>query len=88
MDDIMKIIKFLEEPDLLIKDVSETIKNETREKKGRFLGMSSGTLGASLLGNLSTDRGVRPKIPKKGVLRDGEGTIRAGEDTIRTDQNF
>ena len=29
----MKIIKSLEEPGLLIKDVSETIKNETKEQK-------------------------------------------------------
>ena len=39
MDDIMKIVKSLEEPGLLIKGVSETIKNEAKEQKELFLGM-------------------------------------------------
>ena len=63
MNDIMKVIKSLEESGLLIKGVSETIKNETKEQKGGFLSMLLGTLGASLLGNLLT----------------GKGTIRAGK---------
>ena len=33
MDDIMKIVKSLQESGLLIKDVSETIKNEAKEQK-------------------------------------------------------
>ena len=52
MDDIMKIVKSLEESGLLIKVVSETIKNEAKEQKRGFLGMLLGTLGASLLGNV------------------------------------
>ena len=72
MNDIMKRIKSLEESGLLIKDVSQTIKNKAKEQRGGFLSMFWGTLGASLLGNLST----------------GEGTIRAGEGTIRADQDF
>ena len=71
MKDIMKIVKSLEESDLLIKDVSKTIQNEAKEQKGRFLSMLLGTLCASLLGNLLTD---------KGKIRAGEGTIRAGQD--------
>ena len=54
MNDIMKIVKSLEKSGLLIKGVSETIKNEAREQKGGFLGMFLGTLGASLFGNLLT----------------------------------
>ena len=46
MNDTMKIIKSLKESGLLIKDVSETIKNE--KKKGGFLGMFLSSLGASL----------------------------------------
>ena len=38
MDDIMEIVKFLLECGLLIKRVSETIKNEAKEQKGGFLG--------------------------------------------------
>ena len=64
VNDIMKIVKFLEESGLLIEGVSETIKNEAKEQKGGFLGVLLGTLGARLLGNLLT----------------GKGTIRAGEN--------
>ena len=69
MDDIMRLVKSLEESGLLIKAVSETVKNEVKEQKGKFLGMLLGTLGASLLGNLSTS---------KGKIRVGEDTVRAG----------
>ena len=61
---IIKIVNCLEESGLLIKGVSETIKNEGKEQKGGFLGILLGTLGASLLGNLLS----------------GKCTIRAGEE--------
>ena len=57
MEDIMKIVKSLEASGLLIKGVSETIKNEAKEQKGGFPGMLLGTLGTSLLGNLLTGEG-------------------------------
>ena len=44
--DIIKIVNSLEVPDLLIKSVTETIKNEAKEQKGVFLGILLGTLGA------------------------------------------
>ena len=50
--------------------------------------MLLGTLGATLLGNLSTGKRVKAKIPGKEVMKAGEGTIRAGKGTIRTGQNF
>ena len=56
MNDIMKIMKHLEESGLLIKGFTQTIKNEAKEKKRRFLMMLLGTLGASLLGNLLTGK--------------------------------
>ena len=52
MNDIMKIIKSLEESGLLVKGVCETIKNEAKEQQGAFLSMWLCTLVASLLGNL------------------------------------
>ena len=52
MNGIVKIVKSLEESGLLIKGSSKTIKSESKEQKGGFLGMLLGTLGASLLGNL------------------------------------
>ena len=73
IEDIMKIVKSLEESGLLIKGFSETFKNETKERKGEFLVMLLGTLGASLLGNLLTSQG-------QDTIREGEGTIRAGHD--------
>ena len=52
MNDIVKIIKALENSGILLKGVSKAIKNETKEQKGGFLSMLPGTLGASLLDNL------------------------------------
>ena len=58
MQDIIKIIKELENSDILLKGVSKTIENEIKEQRGGFLSMLFGTLGASLLGNLLTGKGV------------------------------
>ena len=88
MDDIMKIVKSLGIARLLIKGVGETIQNEAKKQEVGFLVMILGTVGASLLRNLSGSKRVKAKIPEKGVMRAGEGTIRAGEGTIRTSQNF
>ena len=52
IEDIIKIVKSLEESGLLLKGVTETVQNEVKEQKGRFLTMLLGTLDASLLGNL------------------------------------
>ena len=52
MNDIMKIVQALEESNILLKGVTKTIRNETKEQKGGSLSMLLGTLGASLLGNL------------------------------------
>ena len=72
----------------MIKGVSETIKNEAKEKKGGFLGMLLCTLNASLLGNLLTGKGARATGQIKGTIRAGEGTFRAGEGDVRAGQNF
>ena len=37
MEDIIKIVKSLEDSGLLLKGVSETIQNEAKERKGAFL---------------------------------------------------
>ena len=52
MKDIMKIFKSLEDSSLSIKGDTKTIKNETKEKKGRVTDILLGTLGVSLLGNM------------------------------------
>ena len=65
---IIKIIEALENPGILLKGVSKTIENETKEQRQGFLSMLLGTLGASLLGNLSTG---------KGIMRAGDGIVHA-----------
>ena len=69
----MKIIEALENSGILLKGVSKTIENETKERRGGFLSMHLGTLGASLLGNLLTG---------KGIMRAGDGIVRAGSRSI------
>ena len=55
-----------------------------KNKKVDFLRMFLGALGASLLRNLLTGKGVkRLNILGRGVTRAGEGTIRPGGETIR-----
>ena len=70
MNDIMKIIEALENSGILLKGVSKTNENETKEQRGGFLSMLLGTLGASLLGNLLTGG--------KGIMRAGDRIVHAG----------
>ena len=58
IEDIIKIVKSLEDSGLLLVVVTETVQNEVKEQKGGFLSMLLGTLGANLLGNLLTGRGI------------------------------
>ena len=88
INDIMKIVKSLEESGLLIKGVSETIKNKAKEQKGEFLGMLLGTLGASVLGNLLAGKRVIPTSQGRKTNMPGRGTIKAGEGTVRAGQDF
>ena len=48
----MKIVKSLEDSGLLINGATQTIKNETKEQKGRLFYMLLGTLGATLMRNM------------------------------------
>ena len=75
MKDILIIVKSLEHSRLLLEGISETINNEAKEKKGGFLSMLLGTLGASLLENMLSGR---------GVIRAGEGTVRVGYESKRS----
>ena len=67
INDIIKIIETLENSGILLKRVSKTIENETKEQRGGFLSMLPGTLGASLLGNLL--------IGGKGIMTASEGSV-------------
>ena len=61
---IMKIVQSFEESYILLKGLTKTINNETKEQKGEFLSILLGTLGVSLLGNL---------LAGKRILRAGSG---------------
>ena len=66
MNDVMKSVQGLEDSNILLKGVTKTIKNETKEQKGGFLSMLLGNLATSLLGNLLSGKGiVRPGSKKK-----------------------
>ena len=69
IEDIIKIVKSLEDSGLLLKGVTETVQNKVKEQKGGFLSTLLGTLGASLLGNILTGRAIN---------RAGERVVRAG----------
>ena len=78
--DNIKVVKSLEDSGLLLNGVTETVQNEVKEQKGRLLSMLLSTLGASLLGNLLTGKGIyiAGKGKGKGINRAGEGIVRAG----------
>ena len=59
----------------MLKGVTKTIENETKEQKGGFLSMLLGTLGASLLGNVLTGKGV---VRAGSGYNKGKGIVRAG----------
>ena len=82
MNDVMKIVQALEDSNILLKGVTKTIKNETKEQKGGFLSMLLGTLGASLLGNLLSGKGIGRA--GSGVEK-GKGILSAG---YRNKMNF
>ena len=58
MDDLIKIVKSLEDSGWLLKGVTESVQNEVKKQKGGFLSMLLGTLGASLLENFLTGKGA------------------------------
>ena len=78
MEEIFKIARSLEDSGLLLKGLSETIKNEAKEQRGGFLSMLLGTLSASLLGDIL--------FGKKGkeIIRAGDEAIRPGYGSKRS----
>ena len=81
MNDIMKIVKSLEEPGSLIKGVSETIQIEAKKQNGGLLSLLLGILGAGFSRTLLASKGAT-------AMGQGRGTIGAGDGTIRPRENF
>ena len=75
INDIMKIVQALDDSNILLKRVTKTIKNETKEQRGAFLSMLLGTLGASLSGNLLAGKGI---VRAGSWNKKGKGIVRAG----------
>ena len=73
IDNILKIVQALEDSNILLKGVTQTIKNEAKEQKGGFLRMLLGTLGVSLLGNI---------LAGKGIIRAGSGRRSLNSSTL------
>ena len=79
MEDVIKVVKSLEDYGLILKGVRETIQNEAKEQKRGFLSMLLGTLGARLVGNI---------LAGKGINREGQGIIRAGYGSSIENKDF
>ena len=75
MNDIMKIVQALEDSNILLKGVTKTIKNKTKEQKGGFLSTLWGTLGGSVLENLLAGKGI---VRAGSGNKRGKGIVRAG----------
>ena len=86
MNDMMKINQALEDSNILLKGVTKTIKNKTKEQRGGFLNMSLGTLGTSLLGNMLAGKGIvragsgrhSLSAAQLNSYKKGKGIVRAG----------
>ena len=63
----------------ITKGVTETVQNEVKEQKRGFFSMLLGTLGASLLWNILSGRGIN---------RAGEGIVRAGYGNKNNKMDF
>ena len=83
MNDIMKMVQALVDSNILLKEVTKAIKNETKKQKGLFLSMLLGTLVASLLENLLAGKGI---VRAGSGNKKGKGIVRAG--TGKKDWDF
>ena len=83
-----KIIKSLKDSGLLLKGVTEAVKNEVKEQKGGFLSILLATLGASLLGDILTGRGINRAGKGRGINRAGEEVVSVGYGSRSSKMDF
>ena len=86
MEDIIEIVRSLEDSGLVLKGVSETIQNEAKEQKGWFLSMLLSTLGASFLGNVLAGKGMNRA--GEGIVRAAYGNKKVRKTTAKNKNNF
>ena len=70
-EDIIKVVKSLEDSVLLLDGVAKTVQNEVKEQEGGFISMLLGTLGARLPGNRLTGEGIYRAGKRKVINRAG-----------------
>ena len=80
IEDIIKIVRSLEDCGLLLKGAVETTRNEVKARKGGFLNTLLGKLGAIVLGNMIVDKG----ITRAAYGSKGKGIVRAGSGSKRS----
>ena len=88
MEDLIKVVKSLEDSGLFLNGVTESVKNEVKEQPGGFLSMLLGTLGAGLLGNLLREKRATATSQGRVVNKKGKGIHRVGEGIIRADEEY
>ena len=88
VEDIIEIVKSLEDSGFLSKGIIETVQNEVKEQKGGFLSMLFSTLSASLFGNILTGRGINGAGKGKKMNGAGEGFLRAGYGNSSSRMDF
>ena len=88
MNDVLKIVKSLEDPGSLLKGVTETVWIEVNEQKGGFLSVLLGTLGATLLGSILTGWGINRTRKGRWINRAGEGIATAGYGNRSSKMDF
>ena len=88
MEDLIKVVKSLEDSGLFLNGVTESVKNEVKEQPGGFLSMLLGTLGAGLLGNLLSGKRATATSQGRVVNKKGKGIHRVGEGIIRADEGY
>ena len=86
MNDLIEIVKSLEDSGLLLKEFSKTIQNEPKDQKGGFLSILLGTLDVGLLGNILGRKGINKA--GKGIVRAGYGNKKFRKTTIKNKKNF
>ena len=60
INDIIEIVQALEDSDIMLKQITKTVKNKKKEQKGGFLNMLLGTLGVSFVGkHVSKERNCK-----------------------------
>ena len=85
VNDIIKIVKCLEDSGLLLKGVTERVQ---KERKRRFLSILLGTSGASSLGIILTGRAINRAGKNCEINIAGEWILRAGYGNPSTKIDF